>query len=218
VSLTSRVAISLGGSVLYLGLAIFAIGGFGPYFSHPPLIALTAVFLVLTIAAFFAGGNLSPGIREARENRWVLVVVSFVGLLGAFVPAWTDRVGFLTIDGDAIRWAGVALVAAGGALRIAPVYVLGHRFSGLAAIQPNHTLVTGGLYGMIRHPSYLGLLIMALGWALAFRSIIGILLALSYILPIHARMNAEEALLQSQFGEEYDAYRARTSRLIPGVY
>jgi protein-S-isoprenylcysteine O-methyltransferase Ste14 len=33
-----------------------------------------------------------------------------------------------------------------------------------------------------------------------------------------ARINAEERLLRSQFGEEYDAYRARTSRLIPGIY
>ena len=31
-------------------------------------------------------------------------------------------------------------------------------------------------------------------------------------------VEAEERLLQSQFGDEYDAYRARTSRLIPGVY
>ena len=38
------------------------------------------------------------------------------------------------------------------------------------------------------------------------------------ILPIVARIRAEEALLRSQFGEEYDAYRARTSRLIPGIY
>lgn len=216
--LTSRIAISLGGSALYLGLAIFALGGLAAYLSHPPLIALAVVFLALGIAALFAGGNLSRGIREARENRWVIVVVSLIGLLSAFVPAWTDRLGFWTIDGDAIRWTGVVLVASGGALRIAPVYVLGDRFSGLVAIQPNHALVTSGVYGVIRHPSYLGLLTLSVGWALAFRSIIGVLLALLYIPPIVVRMNAEEALLRSEFGAEYDAYRAKTSRLIPGVY
>jgi protein-S-isoprenylcysteine O-methyltransferase Ste14 len=36
--------------------------------------------------------------------------------------------------------------------------------------------------------------------------------------PLIARMNAEERLLQSQFGAEYNAYRARTRRLIPGIY
>jgi protein-S-isoprenylcysteine O-methyltransferase Ste14 len=96
--------------------------------------------------------------------------------------------------------------------------VLGRRFSGLVAIQPGHTLVTTGVYGRIRHPSYLGLLINSLGWALAFRSGVGVLLTALLIPPLRARIRAEEALLRSQFGGEYEAYRQRTARLIPGLY
>jgi protein-S-isoprenylcysteine O-methyltransferase Ste14 len=79
-------------------------------------------------------------------------------------------------------------------------------------------LVTGGIYAVIRHPSYLGLLVNSLGWALAFRSGVGVLLTALLLPPVLARIRSEEALLRSQFGAEYDAYRARTSRLIPGVY
>jgi protein-S-isoprenylcysteine O-methyltransferase Ste14 len=79
-------------------------------------------------------------------------------------------------------------------------------------------LVTSSVYRVIRHPSYLGLLINSFGWALAFRSGIGMLLVALLILLLVARMDAEEALLRAQFGDEYDAYRARTSRLIPGLY
>jgi len=67
------------------------------------------------------------------------------------------------MDGDTIRWLGVLLLCAGGALRIWPVFVLGPRFSGLVAIQPEHKLVIQGVYGVVRNPSYLGLLINALG-------------------------------------------------------
>jgi protein-S-isoprenylcysteine O-methyltransferase Ste14 len=74
------------------------------------------------------------------------------------------------------------------------------------------------MYGVIRHPSYLGLLINSLGWGLAFRSAIGALLAALFVLPLLARIQAEERLLRSQFGAEYEAYRARTWRLIPGLY
>jgi protein-S-isoprenylcysteine O-methyltransferase Ste14 len=123
-----------------------------------------------------------------------------------------------TLDGDAVRWLGVVLLAVGGTLRLWPVFVLGRRFSGLVAIQPGHTLVTDGIYRFIRHPSYLGLLVGALGWVLAFRSGIGVLLAALNLVPLVARIRAEEALLRSQFGAEYEAYRNRTSRLIPGVY
>ena len=115
-------------------------------------------------------------------------------------------------------WVGVGLFAVGGALRLWPVFVLGRRFSGLVAIQPGHTLVTSGIYNVIRHPSYLGLLVNSLGWGLAFRSGVGVLLALLLIPPLLARIRAEERLLHTQFGDEYDAYRGRTSRLIPGLY
>ena len=216
---TPRLALfSIVASLAYLGLAILGRGGFSAFFSHAALSALAIVLLVLTAVALFSGGNLSPGEREDRGNRWVLAAFGVIGLLAAYLPAYTDRTDFWTIDGDAVRWLGVVLFAAGGALRIWPVFVLGHRFSGLVAIQPGHTLVTRGIYGVIRHPSYLGLLVNALGWALAFRSGIGLLLIVPMILPIVARINAEEALLRSQFGDEYDAYCARTARLIPGLY
>ena len=86
------------------------------------------------------------------------------------------------------------------------------------AIQPGHRLVTDGIYGLIRHPSYLGMLVNALGWGLAFRSGVGVLLVALTIPPLLARIGAEERLLHSEFGADYDAFRARTSRLIPGVY
>ena len=136
----------------------------------------------------------------------------------AICRPYTDRIEFWTIDGDAVRWLGVVLFVAGGTLRVWPVFVLGRRFSGLVAIQPAHTLVTGGVYSVIRHPSYLGLFVNSLGWGLAFRSGVGVLLTALTMLPLLARIRAEERLLHSQFGDEYDAYCARTSRLIPGLF
>jgi protein-S-isoprenylcysteine O-methyltransferase Ste14 len=218
VSVWSRLLLVVVGAVVYLGLAVIGFGGLARFFSDPALIALAIVFSALSIAALFAGGSLSPGVREDRANRWVLLPIIGIGLLSAFLPAWTDRRDFWTIDGEATRWLGVALFVIGGALRLAPVFILGDRFSGLVAIQRGHTLVTSGLYGVIRHPSYLGLLLGALGWALAFRSTIGVLLVALMIPPIIVRIRSEEALLHAHFGAEYDAYRATTSRLIPGIY
>lgn len=205
-------------SLAYLGLAIFGWGGFAAFFSHPALIALAIELFVLSGAALFSAGNLSAGEREDRGNRWIFVPFALIGLLSAYLPAYTDRHGVWILDGDPVRWFGVALFAAGGALRIWPVFVLGHRFSGLVAIQPGHQLVTSGVYGIIRHPSYVGLLINSLGWGLAFRSGVGILLTALIIPLLVARIRAEERLLRTQFGAEYDAYCVRTSRLIPRVY
>lgn len=205
-------------TLAYLGLAVLGWGGIAAFFSHPPLVVLTLILFALTGAALFSAGNLSPGVREDRGNRWVLAAFALLGALSAYLPAYTDRKEFWTFDGDAVRWLGVVLFAAGGALRLWPVFVLGRRFSGLVAIQPGHRLVTNGVYSVIRHPSYLGLLVNSLGWALAFRSGVGVLLAALTIPPLIARIRAEEALLRTEFGAAYDAYCARTSRLVPGLY
>ena len=141
-----------------------------------------------------------------------------LALLAGYLPAYTDRKDLWTLDGDTVGCLGVGLFATGGVLRIWAVFVLGRRFSGLVAIQPGHTLVTTGIYRVIRHPSYLGLLVNSVGWALTFRSAVGVLLTALMVLPRLARIRAEETLLRTQFGAEYDAYRGRTSRLIPGLY
>jgi protein-S-isoprenylcysteine O-methyltransferase Ste14 len=207
------------GTAGYLGLAVLGFGGFAAFFSHPALIAVVAIQCGLAIAALFAGGNLSPGVKEDRSNRWVLAAIIVPALLQAYLPAWTDRHGIWCVDGDTVRWVGVLLFAAGGILRLWPVFVLGNRFSGLVAIQEGHMLVTEGIYSTIRNPSYLGLLVGALGWSLAFRSWVGVILTALMIPPLLARMASEERLLRAQFGTEYDAYRARTpARLLPGVY
>jgi len=216
---TPRLALfTIVATLAYLGLAVLGWGGFGAFFSHPALSALAVTLFVMSGVALFSGGNLSPGEREDRANRWVIVAFGLIGALAGYLPAYTDRKGFWILDGDTIRWLGVVLFAVGGALRIWPVFVLGNRFSGLVAIQPDHTLVTSGVYGVIRHPSYLGLLVNSLGWALAFRSGVGVLLTALIIPPLLARIRAEERLLRTQFGSEYDAYRSRTSRLIPGLF
>jgi protein-S-isoprenylcysteine O-methyltransferase Ste14 len=213
-----RAVFALGGTTAYLALAVLGWGGVSAFFSHSALAALTLTVVATAVASLFVGGNISPGIHEDRGNRWVIAAFALIGMVAAFVPAWTDRIDLWTIDGDALRWFGVVLFVAGAALRLWPVVVLGHRFSGLVAIQPGHTLVTNGIYGVIRHPSYLGLLINTLGWCLAFRSGVGVVITALLLPPLIARIRAEESLLHAQFGTEYEAYRARTSRLIPGIY
>jgi protein-S-isoprenylcysteine O-methyltransferase Ste14 len=217
-TLTARIALVVISALAWFSLAILGMGGPAAFFSHKPLVVLTVATCVMVVAALFAGGNVSSGVREDRGNRWVLAAFGLLGLLAGYLPAWDDRYQFWTIDDDTMRWHGVVVFAVGGALRLWPVYVLGDRFSGLVAIQPGHTLETGGIYRFIRNPSYLGLLLTALGWALAFRSGIGVVLTALLMPPLVARIDSEEALLLSEFGGEYDAYRARTWRLVPWVW
>ncbi|WP_419709844.1 methyltransferase family protein [Pseudomonas sp. NFX224] len=205
-------------TLAYIGMAIWGLGGFGAFFSHGALVVVALATLVMAIASLFTEVNLSSGEREDRANRWVIPAFGVLGLLSGFLPAYTDRIDFWTFGGEGIRWLGALLFIIGGALRLWPVFVLGKRFSALVAIQPGHQLVTDGIYRHLRNPSYLGIVVIGVGWALAFRSGVGLLLAALTMIPLIARIHSEEALLRAQFGSEYEAYCARSWRLVPRVY
>ena len=205
--------------ILQFALAILGWGGWSVFWAHPQFQALLWISLGAMIFALFSGSSgLSAGVKEDKGNRWVLPAFAVLAILMTYLSAYTDRVGFWTFDGDMLRWAGVITCVLGGILRILPVFVLKERFSGLVAIQAGHKLETHGVYGLVRNPSYLGMLIASSGWALAFRSGVGVILSLALLIPLVPRIRAEERLLREQFGAEYDAYYARTWRLVPWIY
>jgi protein-S-isoprenylcysteine O-methyltransferase Ste14 len=217
----SRVKLLLGaivGTVIQFALAIAGWGRWSAFFAHLALRAVAWVTVGLTVLAGFTSAGIRTGEKEDRSNRWVLAAFGVISLIMAYLSSYTDRINFWTLDGDTMRWTGVVVFAGGGLLRILPTFVLGRRFSGLVAIQPEHMLETRGMYGLIRNPSYLGLLVTSLGWVLAFRSGVGVLLVASMLIPLVARIRSEERLLREHFGAEYDAYCSRTWRLLPGIY
>jgi protein-S-isoprenylcysteine O-methyltransferase Ste14 len=212
------VIVSLAQMVVVVALAALGWSGLGGLLAHPARMAFVALLVVFTLVALASPVNLSSGEREDPGSRWLFVPVVAGVLLLAWAMPFMDRRGLWAIDGDGARYAGVALLGIGGVLRIWPMFVLGRRFSGLVAIQPGHALVTTGPYRLVRHPSYLGMLLGFLGWALVFRSGAGVVASLLGLPLLHERIAAEEALLASQFGAGYEAYRRRTWRLVPGLY
>ena len=76
-----RFALVIMGTATCLGPAVIGWGSPAAFFAHPPLIALAIVLLIMATPAFFAGGNLSSGVREARGNRWVIGAFAMLGLL-----------------------------------------------------------------------------------------------------------------------------------------
>ena len=195
---------------VYLGLAILGWGSFAAFFSHPALISLAIVVFGLTGVALLSEGNLSSGVTaRIVRTRWVLPAFGLIGLLSAYLPAYADRKEFWTLDGESIRWLGVVLFAAGGALRMWPVFVLGRRFSGLVAIQPGHTL---GHHRYLRHdpqPQLSRDAVNYVGWGLAFRSGVGLLLTALLIPPLVVRIRSEKGCFTSTFGQQYTTPTAR---------
>jgi protein-S-isoprenylcysteine O-methyltransferase len=115
--------------------------------------------------------------------------------------------------------AGAVIFAAGLALRLWSVWVLGRLFTYELAVREGHELVVRGPYRLLRHPSYTGYLMMQAGQGVACMSLITLLIPLvATALFLARRIPAEEAMLAGRFGEAWRAHRERTWRLIPLVW
>ncbi len=114
---------------------------------------------------------------------------------------------------------GILLLMTGGCLSLVSRIQLGRYGSSKIVLEDTHALVTGGIYGRVRHLLYLGFLLLFLGFSLSFCSLVFTSLLMGGLFVVFKkRRDMEEQLLKSSFGKEYESYMERTSRLIPYVY
>ena len=115
--------------------------------------------------------------------------------------------------------AGFSVVILGIVLFIWAYRTLGSGYSGHASIKEMQPLVQTGPYHYVRHPAYLGYLLMTLGITLGYWSLAGLMSILVCLLPsLMFRIGVEEKMLADHFGSEHQAYSKRTKRLIPGIW
>jgi protein-S-isoprenylcysteine O-methyltransferase Ste14 len=208
--------------VLYVGLPL---AGWGPgdargFFSDPARLGLSIFGGVSAVLAAWQG-MVIPERNDQKEKRvprqtTYLIVIQLLGLALLVALGYCDGRGIVVIpEGREVRLLGLALAILGGIVMFWSVLDLGRQYSPEVTIQKDHHLVTHGLYHFIRHPRYLGLLVLILGSALVFRSWIGIAADAILLVTLLWRIRDEEALLQREFGAEWEAYCRRTKRLLP---
>lgn len=118
-----------------------------------------------------------------------------------------------------LKVAGAIVIMAGLGVRWTAIIALGKWFSSNVAIQDSQKLYRGGLYRFVRHPSYLGLLLVLVAIGLHSRNWIAFAVVLApTTAAVLYRIHVEELALKEAFGDEYVEYSRSTARLIPGVY
>jgi protein-S-isoprenylcysteine O-methyltransferase Ste14 len=205
--------------LLFLLLMVMGWGSWSGFFAHPVRVGVVLIHLAMIPVMTLCTAGRSRGVRHAPDWKPFFPLLVFHSLFTAWVMPYMDARGILVLPGgDALRWLGLVLLAAGASLRVWPMIQLGDRFASVVALQEGHTLRTDGLYANARHPSYVGILLMDLGFAGVFRSSVALLLMPLVFWMFKRRMDVEEAFLVEEFGDEYRDYMRRSARLLPGVY
>jgi protein-S-isoprenylcysteine O-methyltransferase Ste14 len=180
-------------------------------------------WLLFALTFLLHARSLRTGVRVVGDRRsligFALQIAGYVivraGLRSSsdlFLPWGTaGEIASLIV---AVVVLGAALVSISAAVR-----VLGRQWSLAARVVEGHELVTSGVYGVVRHPIYTGMLGMLLGTALAVSSwwalIVG---ALIFLVGTALRVRVEERLLVAQFGDAYRDYAQRVPALIPRLH
>jgi len=146
---------------------------------------------------------------------WLVIMVSVAaGVLVA--PLWPAAA---LPDARLLTFASVLLFVVGLALRWWAIVTLGRFFTVDVTIEKDHELVERGPFRILRHPSYSGVLLAFLGFALSLRNWAALVVVLLPILVAFIyRMNVEERALSRALGSSYTEYMRRTKRLVPFVY
>ena len=165
--------------------------------------------------------------RDLRSGAWkskqdagsVMAVAAGViaGFIAAFALASGDALGLP----DPVVWLGLGLVVAwaGMLLRLWAVLTLGRFFTTTVVVRPEQTVVTSGPYGFVRHPSYLGLLVLLFGFGLSMGNLASA--AAMVALPTMGllwRIRVEESALRAGLGDAYVEYCKGRARLVPGIW
>lgn len=111
------------------------------------------------------------------------------------------------------------LLVGGLVIRWTAILTLGRFFSTCVAIHQGHRLVQTGLFRLVRHPSYSGLLLLFLGMGLSFGSWFSfIVIVVPFVVALLYRIQVEESSLVEALGQEYIEYCKSTKRLLPGIF
>lgn len=181
------------------------------------------VWLLWIVTWFVFARNVKATVRrEAAVPRLLNVALllcagSLLWASNVPIPWLTAR--FLPVSQRSF-WAacGALLTLVGLLFTVWARIYIGRNWSGVVTIKADHELVTGGPYGLVRHPIYSGLTLAFIGSALAvgeWRGVLAVILALS---AIAHRIRVEERFMREQFGAAYEAYAQRVRALIPGLY
>jgi protein-S-isoprenylcysteine O-methyltransferase len=170
------------------------------------------VFLVIKTRTVRSSGGVQD--RGSMFVLWLAIASSVTA------AQWIGEVSAPTMPGGhALKIAGIALMALGLSIRWIAILELGKAFSVNVAVREGQTLLSTGLYRVVRHPSYLGLILIFGAVGVHSRNWLALaIVLLPTIAALIYRMHVEEAALRRAFGEQYITYSRTTRRLIPGIY
>jgi protein-S-isoprenylcysteine O-methyltransferase Ste14 len=178
---------------------------------------LAASFFV--VEPFMRKGTTAKSLKTTASDKGSSILIMVMFWIVIILPPLLNffRVGQITLS--IVTWFGILIMLLGLGLRIWSMHVLGEYYTRTLRVTERQAIVTQGPYRKIRHPGYLGVICLWIGFGLAVGNWIATIVMAILLFGVYGyRIRSEEAMLIDRFGEDYRAYRKRTWSLVPFVY
>jgi len=153
-----------------------------------------------------------------RGSKLCIIVAIAAGLVLAFRLRAAEGARIAPPNVWPVYAAGLFLVA-GLVIRVVAVATLRNFFTTTVTVSAGQKLIRSGPYAHIRHPAYLGSILIFAGIGFSFNNWLSLLALLACVVPAFLyRIGVEERALAARFGDEYAVYARKTKRLLPGIY
>jgi protein-S-isoprenylcysteine O-methyltransferase Ste14 len=151
--------------------------------------------------------------RGSLPLIWLVITISFTaGFNLAYYKTW-DILNYL------VGAFGLIIYLTGFVIRWIAIVQLRKAFTVDVAFSTGQELKTDGIYRLVRHPGYLGALMMISGISIGMNSIISVIVVIVPVfLAFSYRIKVEEDLLLEAFGDRYREYSFKTKKFIPFVF
>ncbi len=208
----------VGLAVLLFGWGFDDLAGFFQHTARAGMLIVAALAMILFRVLRLDVDMFRKSQKPVGRQKYFLLAMMPISLALIWLLPHGDRHGWLTFEADWLRYAGLGLNIIATSILLAALHNLGRQYSGYITVQKNHKLVQHGIYGVIRHPIYLRALLSGIGTPLIFRSWLVFPMFVLMVVFAGVRIRQEERLLAAEFGDEFEAYRKRTWRLVPFLY
>lgn len=139
------------------------------------------------------------------KKAYLLVTIQFALLISLFSgPVFDHHPG--------IKLLGAPIFLFGLALLLAAFIRLGRTLTPSPIPRESGKLKTTGVYAFCRHPVYVGLFFMGVGYSLYYFSIVSAVSTVLLSVLMNSKASFEEGLLLRKYGEEYEAYKKRVKK------
>lgn len=162
--------------------------------------------------------SLKPQESDAGSSV-VLAVSSVIGLMSAIAAPILNYYQIGNWQNSVASWLGIMFMLGGLGLRYWAAKTLGEFYTRTLQTIDKQQIVESAPYSWIRHPGYLGTLLLSIGAGLALSNWLVIVISVPIgICEKLYRISAEEKMLASTFLEQFETYKQKTWRLIPYLY